>query len=270
MEFRQFVPSPALKSYVESFYLFTSDKDSEFSDVVFPSGTMEMIFNLGPGIWESSSKAKFKRTPPLELWGQVTGPLPIRSKGKHVMLGVRFFPHSAVYFLHDKIENFNNQIFDLADVMGNEVKSLHHQLLDCQNATMRIRLVETFLIHRLSVSKKKINKVEKIADLLTSVKKASSENGFTAVADHFGITTRYLHKLIFQHTGLSPKFVNKISRFQRSLRLVSKNESPLTSIAFDCGYFDQSHFIREFKSFTSFTPTAYLENKFPVNQTAIQ
>jgi AraC-like DNA-binding protein len=76
--------------------------------------------------------------------------------------------------------------------------------------------------------------------------------------------------LIYQHTGLSPKSFNKISRFQLSLRLIAKNEQPFTSIAYDCGYFDQSHFIRDFKSFTGLTPSAYLENKFSVNQVFLQ
>jgi len=50
---------------------------------------------------------------------------------------------------------------------------------------------------------------------------------------------------------------SRIKRFQRSLRFVSQNDLSLTSIAYCCGHFDQSHFIREFKSFTGFTPSGY-------------
>ncbi len=48
---------------------------------------------------------------------------------------------------------------------------------------------------------------------------------------------------------------NKINRFQFSLRLIAKNDQPFTAIAYDSGYFDQSHFIRDFKSFTGLTPS---------------
>ena len=77
------------------------------------------------------------------------------------------------------------------------------------------------------------------------------------VASRYGITSRYLQKLFLQYTGLTPKLYTKINRFQNSLRLVTQNNNSLTSIAYDCGYFDQSHFIREFKSFTGLTPSGY-------------
>jgi AraC-like DNA-binding protein len=76
------------------------------------------------------------------------------------------------------------------------------------------------------------------------------------VASRYGISSRYLQKLFLQYTGLTPKLYHKINRFQKSLVLVSKKNMPLTSIAYDCGYFDQSHFIRDFKSFTGFLPSA--------------
>jgi AraC-like DNA-binding protein len=77
------------------------------------------------------------------------------------------------------------------------------------------------------------------------------------VASRYGITSRYLQKLFLQYTGLTPKLYTKIHRFQSSLALVAQKEAPLTSIAYDCGYFDQSHFIRDFKAFTGTTPSDY-------------
>ena len=101
MEFRYFAPSEVLKPYIRHYYIFESDSDIGFEDTVFPSGDMEMIFNLGEGIWESSVDSIFSRTPKIELWGQITKPLAIRSKGRHTMLGIKFFTHSAAYFLDD-------------------------------------------------------------------------------------------------------------------------------------------------------------------------
>ena len=57
-------------------------------------------------------------TPSIELWGQIIKPLPVKSIGKNTMLGIRFFPHAAAYFLNDKIGLFNNQVIDLSDVSG--------------------------------------------------------------------------------------------------------------------------------------------------------
>lgn len=263
MEFRQFPPSDILKPYVRHYYIFESDSNIEFEDTVFPGGDMEMIFNLGQGIWESFVDNKFLKNPPIELWGQITKPLAIRSKGRHTMLGIRFYIHSAAYFLNDEIGLFNNQVSNLYDIIGNPVKILHAELLETTTIHKRITLVEDFLLKRLAGNEKKSSRINKVAHILTSIK---TDNSISNIASKHGITPRYLHQLVYQHTGLSPKSFDKISRFQLSLKLIAKNDQPFTSIAYDCGYFDQSHFIRDFKSFTGLTPSAYLQNKTPVNQ----
>jgi AraC-like DNA-binding protein len=270
MEFKHFLPSDILKPYVRHYYIFESDSDTEFEDTVFPSGDMEAIFNLGEGIWESSVENSFIKTPKIELWGQITKPLAIRSKGKHTMLGIKFFTHSASYFFNDEIGMFNDQISDLSDLMGSPVKILHAQLLETKDRDKRIALIESFLLKKLISNEKKSFKVDKVANILTSIKKNPTENNLSNIASKHGITPRYLHKLIYQHTGLSPSSFNKINRFQFSLRLIAKNDQPFTSIAYDCGYFDQSHFIRDFKSFTGVTPSAYMDNISPVNQLLLQ
>jgi AraC-like DNA-binding protein len=69
-----------------------------------------------------------------------------------------------------------------------------------------------------------------------------------------------------QYTGLPPKLFCKINRFQHSLNLVNANGQNLTNIAYESGYFDQSHFIREFKSFTGITPNSFAAQASPINQ----
>ncbi|MDB5275777.1 MAG: hypothetical protein JWR61_732 [Ferruginibacter sp.] len=270
MEFKYFSPSDILKPYIRHYYIFESDSDVEFEDTVFPSGGMEIIFNLGEGTWESSVENQFFKTPQIELWGQITKPLAIRSKGRHTMLGIKFFTHSAAYFLNDEIRVFNDHVSDLYDIIGNPVKILHSILLETKDISKRIELIEIFLLKRLIANEKKSFRIDKVANILTSIKKDPAENNLSNIASKHGITPRYLHKLIYQNTGLSPTSFNKINRFQFSLKLIAKNEQPFTSIAYDCGYFDQSHFIRDFKSFTGVTPSAYLENLSPVNQLLLQ
>ena len=269
MEFQYFLPSEILKSYIKHYYIFESDSDIEFQDTVFPSGEMEMIFNLGNGIWESLIDEQFHKTPKIELWGQITKPLAIKSKGKHTMLGIRFYTHSAAYFFNDEVGIFNDQILDLEDVIGKPITTLHLQLLETSDIKKRIELIETFLIKKLTTNDNRSQKIQKVANILSSLIKNPLENDINVIAAKYGMTPRYLHKLVFKHTGLAPKSYNKIMRFQRSLKLMTNNDSLLTSVAYDSGYFDQSHFIRDFKTFTGTTPTNFLENQFPINQLII-
>ncbi|HEY5825191.1 MAG TPA: AraC family transcriptional regulator, partial [Cyclobacteriaceae bacterium] len=63
----------------------------------------------------------------------------------------------------------------------------------------------------------------------------------------------------------TPKLYGKINRFQHSLGLINQKDTSLTDIAYEAGYFDQSHFIREFKSFTGVTPSSYSPQSFPIS-----
>ena len=270
MEFKYFAPSDILKPYVKHYYIFESGSDAGFEDIVFPSGDMEVIFNLGSGIWEAPVGDKFLKNPPIELWGQITKPLPIRSAGRHTMLGVKFFSHSASYLFNEDMSLFNDQVSDLGDILGRPITELYDRLLNMNDNKQRITTLEAFLVNSLVANERKTSKIDKVGDILMSIKKDPSENNLGNVASKYGISSRYLHKLIYQHTGLSPVFFNKIVRFQRSLKLIGKNDLSFTNVAYSSGYFDQSHFIRDFKSFTGVTPSAYLENITPVNQLLLQ
>jgi AraC-like DNA-binding protein len=270
MNYREITPEDRLKPFIKCFYLFQSDSDAEFEDVVFPSGFTEIIFNLGQGVWEAPVGNSHEPTPAIELWGQVTSPMSIRSKGKQSMLGVRFFPHAAGYFLREKPGQFNNTVSDLSDILGPSVKELHSRLLETPDLIKRIELIEGYLLRRLSTDSKLQLRIEEIGHMLRNINTHYSEKSIGVIASQHGITSRYLHKLVYEHTGLSPKSFCKITRFQLSLKLIAKNKMSLTSIAYDCGYFDQSHFIRDFRSFTGVTPSAYLDNKFPINQVFLQ
>lgn len=266
MEFTHFPPSELLRPYIRHYYLFESSSDTGFGDTVYPSGDMEMIFNLGEGSWSANGMVN----PQIELWGQITKPLPIYSAGRHTMLGVKFFPHSAAYFLDEAIGDLNDRVTDLWDILGNPVKQLHAQLQETDDVATRIALLESFLIKKLIKAERKSTRLDRVGHILKTMTKDPAEVKINAIASQHGITSRYLNKLIFQHTGLTPISINKIRRFQFSLKLIAKNNQPLTSIAYDCGYFDQSHFIKEFKSFTGLTPSAYLKSISPVNQLLLQ
>lgn len=262
MEFTHFPPSEILKPYIRHYYLFHSTSDTPFVDTVFPSGDMEMIFNLGEGAWWADNKLN----PPIELWGQITSPLTIRSTGRHTMLGIRFFPHSAAYFLNEDIGRLNDQVLDLVDILGKPVRQLHTRLLATPDISKKIAMLESFLINILTGAEKRSPGIDRAGHILKTMTQDPSELKINAIAARHGITSRYLNKLIQQHTGLTPISFHKIRRFQFSLRLIGKKDQPLTAIAYDCGYFDQAHFIKDFKYFTGLTPSAYLKNISPVNE----
>jgi len=258
MKYNEIMPDNRLKQHVKCYYIYESDSSVAFEDTVFPSGYVEIIFNLGTGKWQTAADGDFITTPSIELWGQITRPLPIKSMGKNIMLGVRFFPHAAIYFLNDKVDLFNNRVTDYRDVSNKIVSYLYARLLEAPTWRTRIGLVENFLLQKLSTSETRFKKIALVSNVMKEMQREDFFDNIENVASRYGITSRYLQKLFLQYTGLTPKLYSKINRFQNSLKLVSRKDTSLTSVAYDCGYFDQSHFIREFKSFTGFTPSDYL------------
>jgi AraC-like DNA-binding protein len=257
MKYQEYIPGDALKPYVKCYYVFESGVNAVYEDKAFATGCVEIMFNLGAGRWETAAAGIFTPTAEVELWGQVIDPLTFKSLGKNTMLGIRFYPHTASLFLNSDIEPFNNQVSNLIDLVGRPVQTLHAKLLDAVDITRRIELIEVFLIGKLSAAEKRISKITLTGKVINELKQEDFFDNIENVAGRYGISSRYLQKLFIQHTGLSPKLYNKINRFQNSLLLVAKGNASLTSIAYACGYFDQSHFIREFKSFTGFVPSAF-------------
>jgi AraC-like DNA-binding protein len=268
MKYNEIKPCPPLLPYVKCYYIYESDTPASFEDTVFPSGCIEIIFNLGTGKWQTAVEHTFVTTPPIELWGQIIRPLPIKSIGKNTMLGIRFYPHAAAGFLREKVDLFNNQVVDFRDLSDSTVNLLYTRLQETNSWHKRIVLVENFLLQRLSIATAKFGKMTVVSDIMKEIRQYDFFDNIENVASRYGITSRYLQKIFLQYTGLTPKLFSKINRFQNSLQLLIKNESSLTAIAYDCGYFDQSHFIREFKSFTGYTPSGYTIENSPVTLAA--
>ena len=263
MTYREIKPGNLLKPYVKCYYVYVASSAASFDDYVFPSGCVELIFNLGSGNWQIDGGKGFVTTPAVELWGQITTPLAVRSTGKNTMLGVRFFPHGASSLLKDNLDALNNSVIDFRDV-SIHVRELYKRLQDTVDWNQRINLLEEFLLQSILKGPAKNNKLGVVNDVMEEMTQSNFFDNIDNVASRYGITSRYLQKLFLQHTGLTPKLYQKINRFQNSLKQVTKRNSSLTDIAYQCGYFDQSHFIREFKAFTGVTPSSYLAEKSPI------
>lgn len=75
------------------------------------------------------------------------------------------------------------------------------------------------------------------------------------------MSQRQLERLFRQYVGPSVKTFSRILRVNRAMRYMSSFNCSLTTIAVDSGYYDQSHFVRDFKALCGISPTAYLERR---------
>jgi AraC-like DNA-binding protein len=256
MKYQEFTPSANLRAMVKCFYLCEYDTDIVVHDTAFATGSMEIMFNLGKGSFQTRRENKFVTTPRIELWGQVITPLDFRSLGKNKILGVRFYPHTAHAVLGCRVDVFNDHVIDLSTVLGSQVQLLHEQLLNAATLHQQISFLESFLLRKQEVFQEKNKKFQLVNSVICEMRGEDFCNDIQSVAFRYGISSRYLQKLFLEFTGLAPKLYYKIIRFQKSMVLTGKDHS-LTEIAYQSGYFDQSHFIRDFKLFTGVPPSLF-------------
>jgi len=257
LNYQEYIPSEGLRSYVKCYYVYENDAHHLVDDKAFATGCVEMMFNLDGAQWQTPANGEFTQTSKIELWGQILQPLPLRLSGKSCMLGIRFHPFGAALFLHEEISLFNDQVIDLRALMGKEIEDLYAMLQEARTITKRLELIENFLLGRLSLFARRNEKTLLVKLVMNEMTRDDFFDNIENVAARYGITSRYLQKIFLQYTGLTPKLYSKINRFQKSLVLVGRGDLSLTAIAYQSGYFDQSHFIREFRLFTGMKPSGF-------------
>jgi len=257
LNYQEYIPSEALRNYVKCYYVYESDALQLVDDKAFATGCVEIMFNLDGAQWQTQSNGKFIQTSKAELWGQILKPLPLKLTGRSSMLGIRFHPFGAALFFNEEVSLFNDQVIDLRTLMGKAIDDLFQMLQDSTDLPKRLEHIEQFLLNRLTQSARKQEKTKMVKFVMNELTRDDFFDNIENVAARYGITSRYLQKIFLQYTGLTPKLYAKINRFQKSLVLVGRGELSLTSIAYQSGYFDQSHFIREFRSFTGMTPSGF-------------
>jgi hypothetical protein len=115
------------------------------------------------------------------------------------MLGVRFYPHTAAFFLDDKIDLFNDQVIDFGSLAGATAAALHSRLLGTSGWDKRVALVEQYLVGELSQSQKRSGKVALINEIMHELQHKDFFDNIENVATRYGITSRYLQKLFLQY-----------------------------------------------------------------------
>jgi AraC-like DNA-binding protein len=150
----------------------------------------------------------------------------------------------------------------LPEVLGVSTHDLHGRLMETRILEQQLELIDNYLLNRLNRHRiKNINTLNLIGRITRDFAANDHEDQIYHTAKRNGISTRYLHKIFSRYIGVSPKRYLGIHRFNGSINKIKTGQSTLTAIAYDCGYSDQSHFIREFKSFSGFTPSDWMKNQ---------
>jgi AraC-like DNA-binding protein len=255
MRDKVFLPSDILSRYVKYYWTCAHDKDA--LEVMFPTGCMELCIDISNGDTIRHRGDQSMTVPRLEVLGHWTIPTKATIKKGNTCLITRFHPYAGSLFFPNQVSDFTNESIDLSDIFSKESSEFYQRLMEQPLLEQKVNVLETFLIDRLVRARKNQDKIALVEGLCDSICRNGESFNMERLAEEFGFSKRYIQKLFLNYVGISPNNFFSVQRFNKSLELVRSANRSLTYIAYECGYYDQAHFIREFKSYTGITPSRF-------------
>lgn len=238
-------PSPALAGLVELYWYYAGWAPGHARERLLPSGTMELIFDLTD---ETRGDAF--------LVGAQSGSVEIDTSRPQTLLGVHFKPGGAFAFLRPPADAFRDEEVVLSDVWGSLACEMRERFLETRDPEAMFRMLEAALLRQRV---RDLARHPAVEFALRAFQATPLGPGATDLGEATGLSARRFIEVFKQHVGLTPKLFSRIRRFQHVLRTTRvQADVDWADVALECGYFDQAHFIHDFRGFSGLTPTAYL------------
>jgi AraC-like DNA-binding protein len=225
---------------------------------VLPTGTVEFVFNLGGDEIQLFRHDDLRC--PLKLTGSIAcGPhtcyFALRGEREGRVAGVHFKPGGAHAWLAQPVSRIANSHANLQDLLATDTGALRRELAALDGPAVLARL-EDFLVAGM---RDDVKPSAAVVSLLEALHTDPYGNPLPAVRRRFGLTAKGLGDACKREVGLTPKKFARVLRFQEVLKRVESG-TPVNwaDIAHRCGYYDQAHFTRDFRSFCGFSPRQYL------------
>lgn len=163
---------------------------------------------------------------------------------------ISFTPYGLSVFTKFSMQELSHGVATGEDIFGNSFHQLYEQLQPLPFAE-RVSLFETFLLQRFTTP---FPSHQVIFDLADSIKKEADKSPFQLLKE-LPLSVRQIERNFKRSVGISIGRFLRVARFEKAQQLIATYPSKrLTDIAHLAGYFDQSHFITDFKRFTGVSP----------------
>lgn len=259
MFYRSYTPPQPLGDLVERFWL-CSDAPPHSRERILPSGTIELVVNLREDeirIYDPSRPDRCTRMSGAIVSGAYSRFFVIDPLQHASILGVHFRPGGAFPFLGAPAGELADTHVDIEALWGASARELRERLCAASTPAERFSLMERALLAHLRSPPERHGAV--LAALEAFERNAAAR--VRHVAEHVGLSQRRFIQVFAAEVGLTPKLYSRVWRFQRARALARKTAPDWARIAADCGYFDQSHLIRDFLEFSGLTPADYLRRQ---------
>ncbi len=267
MQYQEFQPIPALRSYVNCFWTLEDrvpiGQYAPKIERILPDGQMEVIFHLGGRFLQKDQGVERAQARSF-LYGQLHQYLDLIPSADAKIIAVRFRPYGLFPFVSLSPKEFQAQQISLLDLFGRSGQELEEQVNEAPSISSAVHIIEAFLLRQLAKCSRPDPLIVHVSDII------SQNGGIGDIKDiirSYKISPRHFQRKFLEVTGTKPKTLARIARLQKAIRLVQHQPfSTLTDVSLAAGYFDQAHFNRDFKRFAGQSPRQFFLQQNELNE----
>ena len=236
MEFRRIQPTGRAARAVECYWIVRDNNSTRVKQKIIPDGFAEIIFHFGDA-YRIDLDGRWKKQGRRLLAGQITKHFFLENTGVSDMLGIKLKPTAPAHLFGISMKDIVDRVINLDKKIKIDVTNID----DSFN-----QLCEDYPVD---------HPADKAVDIIFS-KKGMVTIG--AICGELSVSERYLQQLFQKYVGLSPKFFARVVRFSHIFQVIKDKDPDWAQVVYEAGYYDQSHFIRNFKAFTGEDPGEYI------------
>jgi AraC-like DNA-binding protein len=264
MFFLTHVPRPPLAEFVNLLWLYEGYTQPHAKERVLPTGEMQIVINLQEDrSWiydrDDTDSCQTFRGPLVS--GAHSQYQVISTAAQASIIGVHFRPGGAFPFLRRPAGELRDTSVSLEALWGREANDLSEQLIAAATHQDRFEILERVLLRELA---RGCDPHAAVRFALGQFTAAPHMTTIASVTEQIGLSPKRFIQVFRDETGFTPKVFCRIRRFQQALgRMEGRKSVAWAEVALDCGYFDQAHFIHDFRAFSGINPSTYLVQQTP-------
>ncbi len=257
---RGYAPQGPLAEFVNCFWLTEGYSQPHQKERLLPDGSMALVVNLRENTTRLYEGEDHDHCREWRCAGVVSGAhseyFVLDTAEQEHVIGVFFKAGGAFPFFEMPAGEVSNAHVPLEDFWGRRAGELRERLLEAATADAKFQILEQFL---LAQAARPLERHPAVAYALGEFHGSPAGRTIADVAGQISLSARRFIEVFRDEVGLTPKLFCRVRRFQQVLRRVAQGR-PVgwAGVAADCGYFDQAHFIRDFRAFSGLNPSAYL------------